>query len=54
MTPSDVLDTTLKVLSGETKSKGIEIDLTAKPFEGFNINAGYSYNDMRYTKTSGY
>ena len=46
-------DTTLKVLSGETKSKGIEIDLTAKPFEGFNINAGYSYNDMRYTKTSG-
>lgn len=46
-------DTTLKVLSGETKSKGIEIDIVAKPFEGFNINAGYSYNDMRYTKTSG-
>ena len=46
-------DTTIKQLSGETKSKGIEIDITAKPFEGFNINAGYSYNDMRYTKTSG-
>ena len=46
-------DTTIKVLSGATKSKGIEIDVTARPFAGFNINAGYSYNDMRYTKTSG-
>ena len=46
-------DTTIKVLSGETKSKGIEVDITARPIEGFNIVAGYSYNDMRYTKTSG-
>jgi iron complex outermembrane receptor protein len=46
-------DTTIKVLSGETKSKGIEIDLTARPITGLSINAGYSYNDMRYTKTSG-
>ncbi len=45
-------DTTIKVLNGATKSKGIEIDITAKPFEGLNINAGYSYNDSRYTKTS--
>ncbi|AOZ98337.1 TonB-dependent siderophore receptor [Flavobacterium commune] len=44
-------DTSLKVLAGETKSKGIEIDITAKPFEGFKINAGYSYNDMRYVNT---
>ena len=46
-------DTTIKTLSGETKSKGIEIDVTARPFEGMNIIAGYSYNDMRYSKTSG-
>lgn len=46
-------DTTIKVLSGETKSKGIEVDVTARPIEGLNIVAGYSYNDMRYTKTSG-
>jgi iron complex outermembrane receptor protein len=46
-------DTSIKVLSGETKSKGVEIDITAKPIEGLNITAGYSYNDMRYTKTSG-
>jgi iron complex outermembrane receptor protein len=46
-------DTSIKVLSGETTSKGVEIDITAKPTEGLNIIAGYSYNDMRYTKTSG-
>lgn len=46
-------DTTIKVLSGETKSKGVEVDLTARPVEGLSIIAGYSYNDMRYTKTSG-
>ncbi len=46
-------DANVKVLTGETKSKGIEIDITAKPTDAFNIIAGYSYNDMRYTKTSG-
>lgn len=46
-------DTNVKVLSGETKSKGIEIDVTARPAEGLSIIAGYSYNDMRYSKTSG-
>jgi iron complex outermembrane receptor protein len=45
-------DTTIKVLNGETKSKGIEIDINAKPIEGLNIIAGYSYNDSRYTKTN--
>lgn len=46
-------DTTIKTLSGETKSKGIEVDVTARPIEGFNIIAGYSFNDMRYTETTG-
>jgi iron complex outermembrane recepter protein len=50
---SNNTDTSIKVLSGETKSKGIEIDIIAKPVNGLNIIAGYSYNDMRYTKTSG-
>jgi iron complex outermembrane receptor protein len=50
---SNNTDTSIKVLSGETKSKGIEIDIIAKPVNGLNITAGYSYNDMRYTKTSG-
>lgn len=46
-------DTNVKVLSGETKSKGVEVDITARPIDGLSIIAGYSYNDMRYTKTSG-
>lgn len=46
-------DTSIKVLSGATKSKGIEIDLTARPITGLSLMAGYSYNDMRYAKTSG-
>lgn len=46
-------DSTIKTLGGGTKSKGIEIDVTAKPVEGLNIIGGYSYNDMRYTNTSG-
>ncbi|MFV8332135.1 TonB-dependent siderophore receptor [Flavobacterium sp. GSP14] len=46
-------DSSIKVLSGETNSKGVELDIIAKPVEGLNIIAGYSYNDMRFTKTSG-
>lgn len=45
-------DTSVKILSGETTSKGVELDVTAKPVSGLNIIAGYSYNDMRYTKTA--
>lgn len=45
-------DTNIKVLNGETTSKGIEIDITAKPIEGLNITAGYSYNDSRFSKTN--
>ena len=46
-------DTSIKMLSGETKSKGIEVDITARPVDGLSVIAGYSYNDMRYTETSG-
>lgn len=46
-------DTTIKILSGETTSKGVEFDISAKPMEGLNIMAGYSHNHMRYTKTTG-
>ena len=30
-----------------------ELDITYKPIDDFNIMAGYSYNDMRYTETTG-
>lgn len=46
-------NTNVKALSGQTVSKGIELDIVAKPIIGLQLLAGYSYNDMRYTKTSG-
>lgn len=46
-------DSSIKTLSGATESKGIEVDVTARPLIGLDLKAGYSYNDMRYTKTSG-
>jgi iron complex outermembrane receptor protein len=46
-------NTNIKSLNGETKSQGIELDITAQPIEGMSVLAGYSYNDMRYSKTSG-
>lgn len=45
-------DTNIKILSGETTSKGVEIDIMGTPMPGLNIAAGYSYNDMRYTETA--
>lgn len=44
-------NTNIKMLSGETTSDGVEVDLAASPLPGLNITAGYSYNYMRYTKT---
>lgn len=44
-------NTNIKMLSGETTSDGIEVDLAAHPVNGLNIAAGYSYNYIRYTKT---
>ena len=43
----------LKELVGATKGKGIEFDITAKPVEGLNILAGYSFNETKISKSSG-
>jgi len=45
--------TTIKELVGATKGKGIEIDITARPVEGLNIMAGYSFNETKVSKSSG-
>lgn len=42
-----------KELVGATKGKGVEIDITAKPVEGLNIMAGYSFNETKVSKSSG-
>ncbi len=39
---------------GQTQSSGFELDIITKSLNGFNINAGYSYNDTRYTKSTLY
>ena len=44
-------NTNIKELTGKTTSDGLEIDLKANPVNGLDIMAGYSYNNMRYTKT---
>jgi iron complex outermembrane recepter protein len=43
-------DTNIKELAGQTTSDGIETDITAH-IACFDITAGHSYNNMRYTKT---
>ena len=40
--------------SGQTQSKGFELDIATKNVYGFTVNAGYSYNDTRYTKSTLY
>lgn len=37
------------VQDGTQVSKGVEVDVTANPFSGFNIVAGYAYNYSLYT-----
>lgn len=44
-------NTNLKELVGQTKSKGVELDITVRPVENLSIITGYSYNNMRYSKT---
>ena len=49
VTPNN--NTAFKELTGQTTSDGIELDVTGHPAKGLDIIAGYSYNNMRYTKT---
>ena len=49
VTPNN--NSNLKTLTGETKSDGLELDLSATPVQGLKIMAGYSYNYIRYTNT---
>lgn len=38
---------------GEKYSRGIEASITANPLNGWNLLAGYSYNESKYTKSGG-
>ncbi|MBE9584643.1 TonB-dependent receptor [Mucilaginibacter sp. JRF] len=37
------------IQDGTQLSRGVEVDVTANPFTGFNIVAGYAYNYSKYT-----
>ncbi|MFL5808327.1 MAG: TonB-dependent siderophore receptor [Flavisolibacter sp.] len=44
-------NTNIKVLTGQTTSDGIEVDIATHPLKGLDFSGGYSYNFARYTKT---
>lgn len=50
----DVLHANASVQDGTQYSKGIEAEITANPFSGFNIIAGYAHNDSKMEKSSDY
>ncbi|WP_149526545.1 TonB-dependent siderophore receptor [Sphingobacterium hotanense] len=39
------------VQDGKLRSRGIEFDFIANPISGWNIIAGYGYNDIKYVKS---
>lgn len=41
-----------KIQDGTQLSRGLEVELTANPFTGFNLVAGYAYNDSKLTKSA--
>lgn len=44
----------IRELAGEVTSQGVEVDLKSKPFLGFSLLAGYSYNETKYTASNIY
>ncbi|MFM6976390.1 MAG: TonB-dependent siderophore receptor [Sphingobacteriaceae bacterium] len=45
---------TAQELAGEVTSKGLEIDLMSKSFNGFTLMGGYSFNETKYTESNVY
>ncbi len=45
-------NTAIKQLSGQTISRGVEVDIQGRPIAGLFVVAGYSYNNMFYNKTN--
>ncbi|WP_460569591.1 TonB-dependent siderophore receptor [Flaviaesturariibacter terrae] len=48
VTPNN--NSNIRLLSGQTISDGVEVDLAAQPIDGLDLRAGWSYNYMRYTR----
>ena len=50
MVRPDPVNNLYSVQDGGQRSKGVEVEFTANPFKGFNVIAGYAYNDSKMTK----
>ncbi len=48
------LNPTAQEMAGEVSSKGLEVDIMTKSFNGFSLIGGYSYNQTKYTKSNIY
>ncbi|MGF7231527.1 TonB-dependent siderophore receptor, partial [Arachidicoccus sp.] len=46
---NDPTNPNAKIQNGTQLSKGIEAEVIANPWQGLNIDAGFSYNDSKYT-----
>lgn len=44
----------IKELAGQITSRGVELDVVSKNWKGFNVMAGYSFNDSKYTRSTIY
>jgi iron complex outermembrane receptor protein len=44
----------IKELAGETRTQGVELDLSANPVKGLSILAGYSFNETKYIESNTY
>jgi iron complex outermembrane receptor protein len=49
---TDTAHAGFSVQDGTQRSRGFEAEIVANPFAGFNLLAGYGYNDNRYTRSN--
>jgi iron complex outermembrane receptor protein len=47
---SDVAHPNFSVQDGTQRSKGVEAEINANPLRGFNVIAGFAYNDSKFEK----
>lgn len=47
---TDPSDINYSLQDGTQLSKGVEVEVTANPFDGLNLVAGYAYNNSKYTR----
>jgi iron complex outermembrane recepter protein len=45
-------NTNIKELVGVVRSKGIELDISARPLSNLSVMAGYSYNETKYVSSN--